>query len=53
LISSLEWTNKEDEQTPVEQEDGGGCALTTYAPLTKEIIAIKDNHVVGMVQINV
>jgi hypothetical protein len=50
LTSTLERTNKEDEQTLVEQEDGGGYALTTYVPLTKETIAIKDNHVVGMVQ---
>ncbi len=52
MTSSLERTNKEDEQTLVEQEDGGGCALTTYVPLTREIIVIKDNHVVGMVQMS-
>ncbi len=50
MTSSLEWTNKQEEQTLVEQEGGGGCALTTYVPLTREIIVIKDDHVVGMVQ---
>jgi len=51
LTSSLEQTNEEDEHTLVEQKDGGGCALTTYVPPIRETIVVKDNHVVGMVQI--
>ncbi len=34
----------------MEQKDGGGCALITNVPSTKETIIVKDNHVVGMVQ---
>jgi hypothetical protein len=50
LTSSLERTNKEDEHTLVEQKDGDGCAVTTYAPSIRETIVVKDHHVVGVVQ---
>lgn len=50
MTSSFERINKEDEHTLMEQKDGGGCALTTYVPSIKETIVVKDDHVVGMVQ---
>ncbi len=34
----------------MEQKDGGGCVLITDVPSTKETIVVKDDHVVGMVQ---
>lgn len=52
LTSSLEQINKEDEHTPMEQKDGGGCELTTDVPSTREIIVVKDDHVVGMLQMS-
>jgi hypothetical protein len=34
----------------VEQKDASGCVLTTHVPSIREIIVVKDNHVLGVVQ---
>jgi hypothetical protein len=50
MTSTLEQTNKEDQHTPMEQKDGGNCALTIDYPSTRENIVVKDDHVVAMVK---